>query len=234
MAQLIIDADKVGINIREAFSWHDAAALSVVITDLDKKTKALAVTDAEAAAERKANIDAITAKYSESLSKLDSEFKSLSDSVAGEAEEAEMGIVETQQRARMAQIEAEKKRIEEQKAAELAANDETSDATIAAAKDVDSQLRIIFGKPMRIPIEWDLPPDPFTGSRPARGGDAAPAAMSAMASRASRVGATVAASVGGGGGGEWVAAPVLMDGLKVAEVVMRRQGQIADRYRVRR
>ncbi len=36
------------------------------------------------------------------------------------------------------------------------------------------------------------------------------------------------------GGGAWVAAPVVLDGVKVAELQLRRQGQVLSRYRVRR
>lgn len=41
MQQLIIDADLVGINIKEAFNWKDPEALKSIISELDAKTQLL-------------------------------------------------------------------------------------------------------------------------------------------------------------------------------------------------
>ena len=41
MAQLIIDADLVGINIKEAFSWKDPEAFKKIVGEIDDKTRLL-------------------------------------------------------------------------------------------------------------------------------------------------------------------------------------------------
>jgi hypothetical protein len=154
MEQLIIDADKVGINIKEAFSWHDAAALAIVIDDLNTKTEKLGQSSAATAQRQQDALDAITSKYAETISKLDSEYKSLNDSVSKEAEEAVMGLVEAQERARMEQIKAEKHAQEAMRDAEIAAKTAAFDEILAAGTDVDHQLRELYGRTLEIPYRF--------------------------------------------------------------------------------
>ena len=89
----------------------------------------------------------IADKYKKQLDELESEYKSLSDSVNKEAEEAVMGVVETQQRARMAQIEIEKVDLEAKKAAEIAAAKEASaSSTTAAENDYQTLFRTVVSR----------------------------------------------------------------------------------------
>lgn len=105
-------------------------------------------------------LDAISAKYSDVISKLDSEYKSLSDSIGKEAEEEFMGIAESQERARRDQVVAEKAAQEAMRDAEIEAKKSTFDEMLDAGKKVDDALRDMFGKPYKMGApEWPgMPP----------------------------------------------------------------------------
>lgn len=132
-------------------------AITAALAKQKEKTDAVAASAAASAAAQQAALDAISAKYSEKISALESEYKSLSDSVSKEAAEEFMGIVETQERARMDQIAAEKKAQEIMRDAEIAAKQETFDQVLAAGKDTYDELRRIFGKGLDIPSRF-IPP----------------------------------------------------------------------------
>ncbi|OFW05645.1 MAG: hypothetical protein A3H96_11330 [Acidobacteria bacterium RIFCSPLOWO2_02_FULL_67_36] len=200
----------------------------------DYKSKSVAAMGEQEAAHQ-ASIDAITAKYKEMMEKLDSEYASLQQSVAQEAEEAEMGDAETQQRARMEQIRLEKERLEAQKNDELAAAEDQYQTWVEAGKKTDDALAAIFAKGYRIPLHFDVDDVPGGGGSPSHAAaafvarePAGPAAFIQGAARGAMMG-----SGGGGGGGQWVA-QVHMDSVRVGEVLLRRQGDILNRYRVNR
>lgn len=110
-----------------------------------------------------AALDEINAKYKGSLDKLATEYKSLSDSVAQEAPEAFMGIVEANERARMAQIERETAATTAARDEEIHQKQEVFDQMLAAGQLVDEELRKVFGKPLIIPYEFQGPGNPGQG-----------------------------------------------------------------------
>jgi hypothetical protein len=129
------------------------AAIDAITAALDaQKLKQQEVTQAseESAAAQQEALDAIAAKYSDSISQLETEYKSLSDSVSKEAEEQFMGIAESNDRARMKQIEIERADLEEKKAAEIQNAEDTYAATQEAARkaadETDRALREIFDR----------------------------------------------------------------------------------------
>lgn len=99
-------------------------------------------------------LDAITAKYGDTISKLATEYKSLSDSVAKEAAEDVMGLVETQERARMADIEAQTRALEAMRDAELEVKKSTFAQILEDGQDVDARLRVVFGRTLEIPYRF--------------------------------------------------------------------------------
>lgn len=108
----------------------------------EKLAEVASAADLAAAAEHKA-IDGIAAKYADSFAKIDSEYKSLSDAVSGEAEEEFMGALETQQRARMADLELQRAALNDKKETEIAAARESMSATDQVSESlatVGSQL----------------------------------------------------------------------------------------------
>lgn len=137
------------------------AAIEAVTAALDAQ-KSKAAEAAQAAMESAAQqaraqqdaLDAITTKYADTISKLDSEYKSLNDSVSKEATEAVMGVVETQERARMEQIAAEKAAQEAMRDAEIAAKKLTFESWVKDGKDTYDQLEEIFGKTLDIPYRF--------------------------------------------------------------------------------
>lgn len=137
------------------------AAIDAVTAALERqKTKteeAAAAAAKEAETQVKANEDAlnaITERYAGTISKLESEYKSLNDAVSQEAEEAVMGVVETQQRERMKQIEAEKAAQEAMRDAEIAAKKLTFESWVKDGKVAYEELTDIFGKTLEIPYEF--------------------------------------------------------------------------------
>lgn len=109
------------------------------------------------------------------MKKIDDEIKSLTDSIADEAPEEVMGVIETAARARIAALEAEKAialiSIAEQKTAkELAADaaQRSADMSYLHAKSqaitLDEELRRIFSKGYIIPIGFRLPDGTTTSS----------------------------------------------------------------------
>lgn len=137
------------------------AAVNAIIDALDvqkkKQEEVAAAAQASAEAQQQA-LDEIGAKYKTEIDKLENEYRSLSESVAKEAEEEVMGITEMRERERMKQIEDEKAALELQRDAEIAAKKETFEAFPAIAKKVDAELRDIFERGYKIPITFELPP----------------------------------------------------------------------------
>ena len=102
----------------------------------------------------------IAAKYAETLSQIDSERKTLIDRIAGEAPEEFMGLQEIADRARLAELDAqkaaieEKQRIEEEAAREAFANStEMADVTL-------TKIQEIFDRGVEIPIRFRMPDMP--------------------------------------------------------------------------
>ncbi len=133
------------------------AAVNAIVAALDAqkaKTEEVAAAAAETAQVQQDALDAITAKYADHFKAIDDEYKKLNDSVAAEAEEAEMGAQERLDRARMAELEKERAALEQQQAEEIRAKEETFDAVLAAGVDVNERLRDVFGQPLKIPYEF--------------------------------------------------------------------------------
>jgi TP901 family phage tail tape measure protein len=140
-------------------------AITAALEAQKAKTAEAAEAAVEASTKQQEALDAITAKYADSIAKIDSEYKSLSDSVAQEAEEDVMGLVEMQQRARMAELEAEKAAQEAMRDAEIAAKKETFNETLEHAQKLDEQLRELFARGYQTSIRFELPPGwPTTAS----------------------------------------------------------------------
>lgn len=76
-------------------------------------------------------------KTHDEIKKLDDEMKSLTESIANEAPEEEMGVVERQTRDRIEQLAAQRKLLEEQL---QAASDETANSAAEAGATVDEEL----------------------------------------------------------------------------------------------
>lgn len=113
----------------------------------------------------------VAAAQSDALSKLSAEYKTLSDSVGAEAEEAVMGVVETQQRARMAEIEADKKAIEEKLAQEQAAAAASGDTSKAEGQKAHDDLQQYYlDHPLVVPYSFQQ-----TGPNPGGTASSAPA-----------------------------------------------------------
>jgi TP901 family phage tail tape measure protein len=117
-------------------------------------------------------------KASEEIEKLKGELKSLNESVAAEAPEEVMGVIETQQRARIAAIEEEIKAREEQIEAERVAREEAAAAAAADAKSYSDQrkaeydseyayLSDLFSRGVKIPAAFVYSNSP--GSAPSYG-----------------------------------------------------------------
>jgi TP901 family phage tail tape measure protein len=118
-------------------------------------------------------------KASEEIEKLKGELKSLNESVAAEAPEEVMGVIETQQRARIAAIEEEIKAREEQIEAERVAREEAAAAAAADAKSYSDQrkseydseyayLSDLFSRGVKIPATFVYSNSPG-GSAPSYG-----------------------------------------------------------------
>lgn len=176
------------------------AAVEAVTKALeDQKTKSADAANAAAKAAEELTqahqdaLDAITDKYAATIDKLDSEWKSLHDSVSREAEEAVMGVVETQQRERLKQIEAEKAAQEAMRDAEIAAKQQAFDEWLAAGEKTYTDLQRIFGQGITIPYRFQQ-----EGSGP-NGGSA-----------------TYTPSAGSRSGGVTVTVPMYLDGREFA------------------
>ena len=191
------------------------AAIAMVIAELEKqKTKQdeVAASAAESAKAQQEALDAITEKHKARLDELASEYKTLSDSVAREAEEEVMGITEMRERERMKQIEDEKKAIETQRDAEIAAKRETFAETLAAGQEMNDTLREMFERGYKSPVRFTFP----DGMPP---GFISPSALSAgydSGLTGGWEGSTPAGALAGGGG----TAQFFMDGRMVAEVAV--------------
>jgi TP901 family phage tail tape measure protein len=117
-------------------------------------------------------------KASEEIEKLKGELKSLNESVAAEETEEVMGVIETQQRARIAAIEEEIKAKEEAIEAERQAREEAAAAAAADAKSYSDQrkaeydseyayLADLFSRGVKIPATFVYSNSP--GSAPSYG-----------------------------------------------------------------
>jgi len=158
------EGERLWIKLTQGTGRNNPAQAKATIEEITaalakqkEKTAEVAAAAAESSAAQQAALDAISEKYSGAISKLESEYKSLSDSVSKEAAEEFMGIVETQERARMEQIEAEKAAQIIMRDAEIAAKQETFDQVLAAGTDTYNELRRIFGQGLDIPTRYGVP-----------------------------------------------------------------------------
>lgn len=133
-------------------------AITKALAAQKDKTDEAAQAAVDASKVQQEALDAITAKYADTIAKIDSEYKSLSESVAQEAEEDVMGIVEMQQRARMKELEDQKRALEAERDAELASKQATFDETLKAAQHLDVELRGVFERGYKSPLSFELPP----------------------------------------------------------------------------
>lgn len=134
------------------------AMIREALSGAEQKTKDLASTTEQAAADtaaaHAAAVDAIKSKYAEEFKAIDDEYKKLSDSVAAEAEEAEMGAQERKDRARMADLEKQRAALEQQQAEEIAAKEATFGAVVAEGELARTELERIFGRELEIPYSF--------------------------------------------------------------------------------
>ncbi|HXG69526.1 MAG TPA: hypothetical protein VNJ04_02825 [Gemmatimonadaceae bacterium] len=110
--------------------------------------------------------EAMTTKIKTDLDTLKGTRDSLVQSIANEAPEEVMGVIEAETRARIAQVEAEMAAKKAQLDAAASAGQAAIDQVRDDAVEVNDYVREMFGKPMRIPIEWiyDTPQMPgFAG-----------------------------------------------------------------------
>lgn len=139
-------AEKAIADIQAALERQESQANAAADASKRASTE---MADAHTAA-----IEKITEKYAEQFKAIDTEYKTLSDSVAAEAEEAEMGAQETKDRARMAELEKDRAALAQKQQEEIAAEDAHFDALLAAGLDTNNQLRDAYGIPLKIPYEF--------------------------------------------------------------------------------
>lgn len=163
------DAERLWIALTQGVGRNNPEQAKRIIAEIETalaaqktKTEEAAAASADAARAQQDELDAISAKYSEVIGRLDSEYKSLSDSVAKEAEEEFKGLTQIAEEERMKQIEAEKKAQEAMRDAELEAKKSTFDEILQSGKTVDQKLRELFGKELVIPYRFE----PVDGSVP--------------------------------------------------------------------
>lgn len=179
------EGERLWIKLTQGTGRNNPAQAKATIDEITaalarqkEKTADVAAAAEASAAAQQAALDAISEKYSGAISKLEAEYKSLSDSVSAEAQEEFMGIIETQERARMQQIEAEKKAQEMMRDAEIEAKQATFDEMLEAGKVVDEEIRKIWGKTHDFPYRF-VPENSPGGFAP---GEAIPPGASAFAS----------------------------------------------------
>lgn len=106
--------------------------------------------DATAIAAQKAN---------QAIADLDNKLKSLYDSIAGEAPEEVMGVIEAQTRERIAAIEEEKRvaqqAIDAEKEQRISAGEKASSQILSQAEEVDAKLRELFAKPFDVNVRFN-------------------------------------------------------------------------------
>ncbi len=155
-AQAAIDAVTAALEANKQKAGETAAA-------------AAAAAEATAASQAEA-VDAIKATYAEGFKAIDDEYKKLNDSVAAEAEEADMGAQERQDRARMAELEAQRAALQKQQDDEVASKEATFAAVITAGQETRTELEQIFGgSPLKIPYEF-VPQNGLPAPIPMAGG----------------------------------------------------------------
>jgi hypothetical protein len=162
--ELPADAERLWIALTQGVGRNNPAEAKKIIDEITaalarkkEQTVEAAQASAAAAVAQQEELDAISAKYSESISKLDEEYKTLSDSVAKEAEEEFMGLTEIHERERMKQIEAEKAAKKQERDAAIQIKQEEFDALLEAGRIADEELRKIFEKGYRSPVRFDFP-----------------------------------------------------------------------------
>ena len=138
------------------------AEITAALANQKTQTEMAAVSAAAAAIAQQAELDAISAKYSDVIGKLESEYKTLSDSVAKEAEEEFMGLTEIAERERMKQLADEKAFQEAKRDAEIATKKSTFEEMLIAGEKVDKELRELFGR--RLDIPYRFVPENMPGS----------------------------------------------------------------------
>jgi hypothetical protein len=134
---------------------HAGAAIDAVIALLEKQAQA--ERDVAQAAEESAQrqVAALEQVQSE-LDDLTQQRDSLVQSIADEAPEEVMGVIETETRARIAQIEAQMAaKQQEIDAATEAARAANADV-MAGAEQVNAHIRGLFSEPIRIPIRFEV------------------------------------------------------------------------------
>lgn len=193
--KLPADAERLWIALTQGVGRNNPAEAKKIIDEITaaleaqkNKTAETAQAAAEAADVQQGALDAITAKYADTIKAIDSEYKSLSDAVAQEAEEDVMGLVETQQRARIKELDDQKKALEAQRDAELESKKATFDDLRKAGEEARQDLQDIFDRdPLRISVILNTPAGGYTVPSPGLilpGGGASSSFAGASASRA--------------------------------------------------
>ena len=129
--------------------------IRAALADTEKAVEAVGDAAGPAADAQAAAADAIKAKYTDAFKAIDDEYKKLQDSVAAEAEEAEMGVQERNDRARMAELEKQRAALEQQQQEEIDSKEKTYDVIVDAGKAARKDLETIFGgDTLKIPYEF--------------------------------------------------------------------------------
>lgn len=133
-----------------------------------RMTEANEAAMSDSAKAQKKALDEIESRYKDQFSALTEEYDRLYKSVAAEAEEAEMGVIEMQERERMKQIEKERSVLQAKMDEEIAANKDAhtemgTDIQTSAEK-VWRELEGYYGKnPLRLPYYLDPLNGPGSG-----------------------------------------------------------------------
>jgi hypothetical protein len=192
------------------------------------------------------------------IKSLNDETQSLVDSIANEAPEEVMGVIEQQTRARIAQLEKDKEETTKQlhDAADAAVKSAADAAKQAGADTADAVQYALEHRDFHVRVKVDL--DGFSsgsGSLGSGGDDGSGEGLPAHADGAyiredhvARVHAgeiigpmsfmtqalAGALAATGGGGGALVAAPIVLDGQKVADLLVRRVPAAVQRFGVKK
>jgi hypothetical protein len=100
-------------------------------------------------------------KARQAIDELDSKLKGLYNSIANEAPEEVMGVIESETRAKIAAIEEEKRAAQQAIDAEVAAREEAGKTSTAQYKaDADeayAYTKEVFSEPVTVPVIWSYP-----------------------------------------------------------------------------
>lgn len=128
-----------------------------------QKQKETAEAAAQAAAAQVEAVDAVQQRVLDQISELDKSRQSLMDSIANEAPEEVMGIVEAQTRAQIASIDAQKASLQDQIDNVASAGAEAVDAIGEVARTIYDDIKQIWSDPLTLRFNVEMPELPNFG-----------------------------------------------------------------------